>query len=37
MLQDMLLSVVNMALDQSRQMQADRMGPLSGGLGGLGF
>ena len=37
MLQDMLLSVVNMALDQSRQMQSDRMGPLSGGLGGLGF
>lgn len=37
MLQEMLLSVVNMALDQSRQLQADRMGPLSGGLGGLGF
>jgi len=37
MLQDMLLSAVNMALDQSRQLQADRMGPLTGGLGGLGF
>ena len=37
MLQDMLLSAVNMALDQSRQLQADRMGPLAGGLGGLGF
>jgi nucleoid-associated protein EbfC len=37
MLQDMLLSAINMALDQSRQLQADRMGPLTGGLGGLGF
>ena len=36
MLQDMLLSAVNMALDQSRQLQSDRMGPLAGGLGGLG-
>ena len=37
MLQDLLLSAVNMALEQSRQLQADRMGPLAGGLGGLGF
>ncbi len=37
MLQDMLLSAVNMALDQSRDLQADKMGPLAGGLGGLGF
>ncbi len=37
MLQDMLLSAVNMALDQSRQLQSERMGPLAGGLGGLGF
>ena len=37
MLQDMILSAVNMALDQSRQLQSDRMGPLAGGLGGLGF
>jgi DNA-binding YbaB/EbfC family protein len=37
MLQDMLLSAVNMALDQSRQLQAERMGPLAGGLSGLGF
>ncbi len=37
MLQDMLLSAINMALDQSRQLQADRMGPLAGGLGGMGF
>ncbi|MBE0696461.1 MAG: YbaB/EbfC family nucleoid-associated protein [Anaerolineaceae bacterium] len=32
MLQDMLLSCVNMALDQSRKLQEDRMGPLAGGL-----
>jgi nucleoid-associated protein EbfC len=32
MLQDMLLSCVNMALAQSRKMQEDRMGPLAGGL-----
>jgi nucleoid-associated protein EbfC len=37
MLKDMLVSAVNMALDQSRQLQSDRMGPLAGGLGGLGF
>jgi DNA-binding YbaB/EbfC family protein len=37
MLQDLLLSAVNMALDQSRKMQSDRMGPLAGGMGGLGF
>ena len=37
MLQDLLLSAVNMALDQSRQLQSERMGPLAGGLGGLGF
>jgi nucleoid-associated protein EbfC len=37
MLQDLLLSAVNMALDQSRQLQSDRMGPLAGGMSGLGF
>ena len=37
MLQDMILSAVNMALDQSRQLQSDRMGPLAGGLGGMGL
>lgn len=37
MLQDMFLSCINLALDQSRQLQADRLGPLTGGLGGLGF
>ena len=34
-LQDMLLSAVNMALDQSRDMAADRLGPLAGGMPGL--
>lgn len=37
MLQDMVLSAVNMALDKSRAMAEERMGPLAGGLGGLGF
>jgi DNA-binding YbaB/EbfC family protein len=37
MLQDLLLSALNLALDQSRQMAAETMGPLAGGLGGLGF
>jgi len=32
MLQDMLLSVVNLALDQSRDLAAERMGPLASGL-----
>ena len=32
MLQDMVLSAVNMALDQSRALAADRLGPLAGGL-----
>jgi hypothetical protein len=37
MLQDLIVSAVNLALDQSRQLQSDRMGPLAGGLSGLGF
>ncbi len=37
MLQDMVLSAVNLALDKSRALQEERMGPLTGGLGGLGF
>lgn len=37
MLQDLILSAVNMALDQSRQLASDRLGPLAGGLPGLGF
>ncbi len=35
MLQDMLLSAVNMALDQSRDLAAERLGPLAGGMPGL--
>ena len=31
-LQDMVLSAVNMALDQSRELQQKMMGPLAGGL-----
>lgn len=31
-LQDMILTAVNNALDQSREMAADRLGPLAGGL-----
>jgi DNA-binding YbaB/EbfC family protein len=37
MLQDLILSAVNMALDQSREIQAQKMGPLAGGIPGLGF
>ena len=37
MLQDMILSGVNLALDKSRALQEERMGPLAGGLGGMGF
>ncbi len=32
MLQDMLLTGINMALDQSRQLASERLGPLTGGL-----
>lgn len=32
MLQDLVLSAVNLALDQSRELQQDLMGPLAGGL-----
>ena len=32
MLQDMVLSAVNMALDKSRDLAAEKMGPLAGGL-----
>ncbi len=35
MLQDLVLTAVNLALEQSRQLQADRLGPLAGGLGGM--
>lgn len=32
MLQDLILSAVNSALDQSRELAAERLGPLAGGL-----
>lgn len=37
MLQDLILSAVNAALDQSRELAARKMCPLTSGLGGLGF
>jgi DNA-binding YbaB/EbfC family protein len=37
MLQDMLLSAFNLALDQSRALAEERMGPLAGGLSGMGL
>jgi DNA-binding YbaB/EbfC family protein len=32
MLQDMVLTAVNLALDKSRELQEQRLGPLAGGL-----
>lgn len=37
MLQDLILSAVNLALDQSRELQSQKMGPLAGGIPGLSF
>jgi DNA-binding YbaB/EbfC family protein len=37
MLQDMMLSAINLGLEKSRQLQQEKMGPLAGGLSGLGF
>jgi DNA-binding YbaB/EbfC family protein len=37
MLQDLVLSAINAALDQSRDMASQKMGPLAGGLSGLGL
>ena len=37
MLQDIFLSGINMALDQSRKLQEEKMSPLTGGLSGLGL
>ena len=37
MLQDLKLSAVNSALDQSREMANQKLGPLAGGMTGLGF
>ncbi len=32
MLQDLILSAINSALEQSRELAAERLGPLTGGL-----
>ena len=37
MLQDLLLSAVNLALDDSRKLATEKMGPLAAGIPGLGF
>lgn len=37
MLQDLVLSVANLALEKSRELASERMGPLAGGLPGFGF
>lgn len=37
MLQDLIVSGVNTALDQSRALQEEKMGPLAGGMSGLPF
>jgi DNA-binding YbaB/EbfC family protein len=37
MLQDLVLSAVNLALDQSRALAEQKLGPLAGGLSGLGL
>ena len=37
MLQDLIITANNLALDKSRELQAERLGPLAGGLPGLPF
>ena len=37
MLQDMLLSGFNLALEQADKMSEEKMGPLAGGLSGMGL
>jgi DNA-binding YbaB/EbfC family protein len=37
LLQDMLMTAFNNALEASRQMAEERLGPLTSGLGGLGL
>jgi hypothetical protein len=37
MLQDMILLAFNQAYDASKKLSEERMGPLAGGLSGLGF
>jgi len=35
MLQDLVLSAVNLALDDSRKLASEKLGPLAGGMPGL--
>jgi len=35
LLQDMLLSAINMGLEKSRELQSQRMGSITGGLSGI--
>jgi DNA-binding YbaB/EbfC family protein len=37
MIQDLVLSAVNSALEDSRELAAKKLGPLTGGIPGLGF
>ena len=37
MLQDMILSAINLGLDKSREMASERMSAFTGGLSGLGL
>ena len=37
MLQDMILSALNLALDKSRELASQRLGPLAGGIPSMGF
>jgi DNA-binding YbaB/EbfC family protein len=37
MLQDLVLSAVNLALDDSRKLASEKMAPLAGGIPGMGF
>lgn len=37
MLQDLLIAAINSALDSSRSLAEERLGPLSSGLSGLGL
>jgi DNA-binding YbaB/EbfC family protein len=37
MLQDLLVSAINLAVERSHQLAEDKLGPLTGGMGGLGL
>lgn len=37
MLQEILVSGINMAIEQSKALAAEKLGPLTGGLGNLGI